>query len=236
MQTLESAEALRAAGAVHHVIDGSGAATNTQLFGPYGTNVNHRILPARGVSDAFNAGVAEANGEWLWFLNGGDRVDSRLSPDFLFTLLRCSQADVIIGGVTYDSQAELRAHFPLSQQWPPLAAWIPHPATLVRRSLFDRFGPFDERYRITMDYEWWLRALRDDTRVDVLAVPFARFASGGMSQRAESLPLIASERDDAIRRHQAGLWKAWISRGFALAKSWTRAQFATRLKKQSRSS
>jgi glycosyltransferase involved in cell wall biosynthesis len=228
--TVASAAVFRAAGAEHLVIDGSAdPAAAARVVGASRDPVALHPRPARGVADAFNAGIAQARGEWLWFLNGGDRIDDRLAPEFLLTLLRNSKADVIVGGVTYDGETDLRPHFPSAQQWPPLASWIPHPSTLVRKTLFDRFGPFDERYRIAMDYEWWLRALGRETRVDVLAVPFSRFAPGGISQRPESRLLISSEKGDAIRRHQAGLWKNWISRGGRLGVEWIRALFAPRI-------
>jgi glycosyltransferase involved in cell wall biosynthesis len=233
-KTLVSAASLRAAGAEHLVVDGGSVpAAIHQPAGFVGSGVVF-ARPARGVTDAFNAGLAESKGEWVWFLNGGDRVDERLSPEFLFTLLHNSQADVIIGGITYDGTTDLRVHFPLAKQWPPLAAWIPHPSTIIRKSLFDRNGPFDTKYRIAMDYEWWLRALNRDTQVDVLAVPFARFAAGGISQRPESLPLILREQYDAIRRHQLMLWRTWIARGCRLALQWTRAQFSARLTRDSK--
>lgn len=226
--TVGSAEAFRVAGVEHWVIDGSAdPAVAAQTIGSFRVQLERR--PPRGVADAFNAGIARARGDWVWFLNGGDRIDERLTPEFLLTLLQSSRADVIVGGVTYDGESDPRPHFPASRQWPPLASWIPHPSTLVRKTLFDRFGLFDERYRITMDYEWWLRALGDDTRIDILAVPFARFASGGISQRPESRPLIAAEKGDAIRRHQANLWKTWFSRGARLTLEWVRALFVPRI-------
>src|SRR5687768_13762120 len=110
----------------------------------------------KGIASAFNEGTRATRGEWIWFLNGGDRIDSRLSPDFLLSLLRSTSASVVIGGLTYGDETNPQFHLPPSKQWPPLIPWIPHPAAIVRKSLFDRFGLFDERYRIAMDYEWWL--------------------------------------------------------------------------------
>jgi hypothetical protein len=38
---------------------------------------------------------------------------------------------------------------------------IAHPGLLVRRELFERFGPFDARFRICGDYDWFLRMPAD---------------------------------------------------------------------------
>jgi len=183
-----------------------------------------------GISGAFNTGMRAATGEWIWFLNGGDCADERLTTEFLRQLLRQSRADVVIGGLTYEGRAEPHPHLPTGMQWPPLHSWIPHPSTLVRRRLFEQFGPFDGRYSIAMDYEWWLRTLSTQVVVDVLSAPFAVFAPGGVSQRPELQRKIAQERADGIRRHQVSLWRAWFSSGYRLVRVWLAAWFARRLK------
>jgi hypothetical protein len=228
-QTLASAGPLRTSGAEHIVVDGSAVGRETPIEPAVHPGVMLVRKAPEGVSDAFNAGLAGARGEWVWLLNGGDRVYPRLDPQFLLTLLRSSRSDLIIGGIVYEGEMEVHRHPPPHIRWPSLASWIPHPATLVRRRLFDRFGRFDPRYQVAMDYEWWLRVLGHDVAVDVLDVPFAVFAPGGMSQRPDSRARLNQERNDIIRRHQSVLWRNVIQTGLRLAKWWTRAIFSRRL-------
>jgi Glycosyl transferase family 2 len=226
-RSLASAEPLRSAGAEQVVIDGGAPAAGSGVTGPASRGVTIQVRPAQGIADAFNAGLALAQGEWVWFLNGGDQVDSRLTPEFLFALLGHTRADVVIGGITYEGEAEPRPHPPREWQWPPLRSWIPHPATLVRRRLFDQFGGFDERYSIAMDYEWWLRALAPDRPVDVISAPFTVFAAGGISQQPGSRATIIRERDEAINRHRSRYWRAWLSSGGRLFRAWLRSLFTS---------
>jgi len=192
-----------------------------------------RVIRQRshGIATAFNEGLQAAKGEWVWFLNGGDRVDVRLTPEFLLALLRSSKADVIIGGMRYEEEAEPKPHLSPNMQWPPFKAWIPHPSTVVRRRLFERFGMFDATYSIVMDYEWWLRALSADVPVDVLSVPFAVFARGGISQQIEFRKKLVREQGDVIRRYQLRLWRAWILSGCRLLRVWLAAIFVRRIDK-----
>ncbi len=223
--TLRSAASLRDAGAEYIVVDGSLNARSGEP--PQGVRLVRR--PPQGISDAFNAGLALARGEWVWFLNGGDLVDPRLAPEFLLHLLRLSRAQVLIGGTTYEGELEPRPYLPPALRWPPIKSWVPHPSTLVRRDLFARFGLFDERYMIAMDYEWWLRTLsRSDVAVDVISAPFAVFAPGGVSQRPESSARIAREQADGIRRHRLRLWQIWVGGGCRLLKA-TAHSFLRRL-------
>ena len=225
-RTIASAAALRAAGAEHLVIDGGSgpAGTGSDRTGPV-----FQARPPQGIADAFNAGWALAQREWVWFLNGGDEVDGRLTPEFLLALLESTRADLVIGGLTYAGEAEPRTHPPRELQWPPFRSWIPHPATLIRRRLFAQFGGFDGRYTIAMDYEWWLRVLSTGVPADVLATPFAVFAGGGLSQRPEMQPVIAREQADALRRHFAALWRPWLGFNGRLVRAWVRAVFSGRL-------
>jgi GT2 family glycosyltransferase len=228
-RTVASAAALRAKCAEHIVVDGGSEHAAEDRIQSTFDDIRVVRRPPRGIADAFNAGVAEAKGEWLWFLNGGDRVDPHLNPEFLSELLGSSQADVVIGAVVYEGHATRRPHPPPHRQWPCLAPWIPHPASIIRRRLFEQFGGYDPRYQIAMDYDWCLRVLGRDVAVDLLDVPFAVFAPGGMSQRPEMRARLTQERDDIIRRHQALLWRNQMVSGVRLAKAWFRALFCRRL-------
>ena len=182
-----------------------------------------------GIAGAFNEGLALAKGDWVWFLNGGDEIDPRLAPAWLETLLGNARADIVIGGTTYAGEEAPRPPPPPERRWPPVQPWIPHPSALVRRRLLVRVGGFDPRYAVAMDYAWWMRALRAGASVDVLSVPFAVFAHGGVSQRAETRPRLGQERDDVLRRHAAHLWRGWVLGGARLLRSSLRAAFARRL-------
>jgi GT2 family glycosyltransferase len=227
-RTIASAALLRAAGAEHLVVDGGGDADATKrVIEQTGGKVVIYPLAPRGITHAFNSGLGYARGEWVWFLNGGDQVDLRLKPEFLFALLEDSRAEVIIGGITYEGESELRPLPPRELQWPPFRSWIPHPSTLIRRRLFEQFGGFDERYSIAMDYEWWLRVLSASVPVDIVTVPFAVFAPGGVSQRPETQQKILREQADSLRKHFAVLWWPWLGFNARLLRAWLRA-FVTR--------
>lgn len=226
-RTLASTEVWRGEAWIEHVV--VDASSEPVRVGDPRIRVISQV--STGISGAFNEGLANAGGEWVWFLNGGDEVDPRLDPAWLQALLVTSRAQILVGAVTYAGEEEPRPHLPPVERWPSLQAWIPHPATLVRRSLFERFGPFDKKYSIVMDYEWWLRALSTGVAVDVLSVPFAIFAPGGISQRKDCQERVGQERDDVIRRNQFHLWQIWFASGCRLLRASGRAFVARRIGK-----
>lgn len=226
-RTLASAAALQARGVEHIVVDGS-AVEDFRLLASAANGVTVLRREARGISDAFNVGIGAARGEWLWFLNGGDTVDARLSAEFVLELLAKTRGDVLIAGTTYEGEANPRPHPPVELRWPPFRSWIPHPSTVVRRKLFEQFGLFDERYTIAMDYEWWLRVIPTGVGVDVINLPLAVFAPGGLSQRPEMLPTIVREQRAALRRHQSAIGAGWSAVTLRLLRAWWRAQWSRR--------
>jgi hypothetical protein len=187
----------------------------------------HRQM-SHGIAPAFNEGLNIAQGEWVWFLNGGDAVDERLDPDWLISLLGAAAADIIIGGITYSEDGVFRLNPVASDCWPPIKPWIPHPASLIRRGLFGRMGGFDERYTIAMDYEWWLRVYTRGARLDVVSFPFAVFAGGGISQRPESRSRLTAEKNRAIRHHAFRLWRLWIRGALRLTRDSLAGAFSRR--------
>ncbi|MFM8154859.1 MAG: glycosyltransferase [Actinomycetes bacterium] len=139
-----------------------------------------------GIYPAMNAGIAEASGEFVYFLNAGDVLASsdvlaRLrvaietnSPSWLFGPVDIVSADgSAVTTPPWDYAAEKRAlfgrgHFP------------PHQGTLARRELLSSIGGFDTSYRIAADYAAFLELSKVS---DPLVVDFviAKFEEGGVS-------------------------------------------------------
>lgn len=220
-RTLVSMSALRADSRVEHlVVDGDGAARAIAK--------SAGCLWVRqdgvGIAGAFNEGLAVARGEWIWFLNGGDRVHSDLDPCWLIALLVATKADLITGGIQYDGDLEFRPVPPLRLQFPPIDCWLAHPATLVRRGALRAQQGFDPRWRIAMDYDLWIRLLLTDVVVDAVSVPFAAFDVSGVSQRIETRPCVRAESGKILLRHCGRLFRAWLWIGgrllFGVCRAW----------------
>lgn len=166
-----------------------------------------------GIADAFNVGLSAAQGEWIWYLNGGDRVHPGLETEWLLRLLTTTKANLVTGGIQYDGDVDFRPVPSLRVQWPPSQCWLAHPATIVRHSLLKRAGGFDSRWTIVMDYDLWLRLLKCDPHVDVVSIPFARFDINGLCQRPEMRPLLQRENAQVLLTHSRWLLRTWLGIG-----------------------
>lgn len=155
----------------------------------------------RGIYDAQNKGAGLAAGDYLLFLNAGDRL---AAPDALARLLAVPFAeDLVYGDIVYSQAGRDRRIRPPER--PELAylmkSILPTQATLWRRELFDRLGRHDLSYRIAADYDLLLRALfAEGATSRHVPVTLSVHYQDGLSARPESRARIAAERARAQER------------------------------------
>jgi putative colanic acid biosynthesis glycosyltransferase len=209
-QTLVSAVPWRSLMVVEQiVIDGDGAAEALSKA----SGCRWVRQKSDGIAGAFNEGLAASQGEWIWFLNGGDRVHPDLDTGWLLKLMTTTKADIVTGGVHYDGDPGFRPVPPLRLQWPPLYCWPAHPATLVRRSILVDSGGFDRKLKIAMDFDLWLRLMLVDPHIDVVSVPLAVFDVSGSSQRPEMQAQVRRETALVLLLHGYRLIRLWMGIG-----------------------
>lgn len=171
----------------HIIIDGASTDGTIAIIERYRAGLAVVVSePDRGLYDAMNKAVARSSGEFLIFLNADDVFTG---PDALRDAMReiARQPD----GDVYYGTLDVKMGTVTHRYVPPPPAQaaeemvigcLPHQATLARRAVFDRTGPFDLQWRRHADYDWWLKVLADPAiRVRQISTPVACFALGGAS-------------------------------------------------------
>lgn len=180
-------------------------------------NIRYLWQPSAGVSSAFNMGLKNTAAKWVWFLNGGDEVDYNLNVDNLIYLLSNIVSDAIIFQVKEVQSGITAKHPPMWALWPPLLSWIPHPSTITRRELYEKYGYFDESYKIAMDYEFWLRCFSRNVIVDLTSIPISKFDQSGISYKLNQVTKAEVRR--IIRKYFWAIVKIWFLNGFIILKA-----------------
>lgn len=200
----------------HIVIDGASKDATLQIVGQYRDSVIRCVSePDRGIYDAMNKGLRLATGDLVGFLNADDvYADSTALATMAEAASEAPPADAVYADLVYvdeDKPDRVLRHWrsgpfhraSLRYGWMP-----PHPTFYVRRGVFDRIGPFDDRLRIAADYEFMLRVLTTPG-INIAYVPevLVRMRAGGASNRSLSA-MIRKSREDlmALRRNAVGGW------------------------------
>lgn len=137
--------------------------------------------PDRGISDAWNKGVALATGDVVGLLNAGDEHDPhcvsaaveaiRRGHDFVF-------GDTLLVDDAGNVKRRNQGRF---HMWFYSAGFgFYHPSCFATRQLYGRVGPFDLKLRYAMDSDWICRAVDAGARVGKHA-GMTRMVDGGIS-------------------------------------------------------
>jgi glycosyltransferase involved in cell wall biosynthesis len=112
----------------------------------------------KGIYDAQNKGLLKANGDYILFLNGGDWFNDENSlSNFLPEL---GNYDILYGDIIYKKhEQENEYQFPdIIDEKFMFAKGMPHQTTLIRRSLFDKTGLHNLKYKICADWHFFMKA------------------------------------------------------------------------------
>jgi glycosyltransferase len=177
-EAIASVTAQGVAGLEHWIIDGGSTDGTAALLARH---PHLRVIcePDRGVYDALNKGLAAATGEILCLLNS----DDLLAPGALEAVLAAfadPQVEVVTGGAEIFSDAQVleKTSDPAALRLTTANITLGNPlpnARFYRRTLIERTGKFDLRYRLAADRDWLLRMARLAPREVVLEQPVYRY-------------------------------------------------------------
>jgi glycosyltransferase involved in cell wall biosynthesis len=145
------------------VVDDGSTDNTAQLLQSY-ANIQVVKQDHRGVSAARNAGIAQALGQFLAFLDSDDLwFPEKLSAQVAFFeshphALICHTEEIWIrNGVRVNPRRRHRKHSGMIFERAVQLCLVSPSAVMIHRSLFDQVGWFDETLPACEDYDLWLR-------------------------------------------------------------------------------
>ena len=164
------------------VVDGGSAETTLATIEEFSGRIDRMISePDRGIYDAMNKGIRLSGGEFLHFMNVGDR--------FLTTDTLADMVQVILSRPGYDFYYGNTVHvagdrrvpvpMPKPSRFNLYDRVICHQTILARHELFERISGFDLSYSLLADQEWLLRALAAGARGLHTGITVCEFEIGG---------------------------------------------------------
>ena len=211
------------------VVDGGSTDGSLDVIQRYSSQLAYWVSePDEGIADAMNKGVCQATGDLVLFLHAGDYFpDERALARALEQVTELDSVwafDILHGNADCWRRCSPRPF----NYWVWIKNPLPHQGVLCPRAVFVSLGGFDGALKISMDYDFWLRAFRSGVRLSRVPEVLAIMNDSGISSRRDWPSLAARFREERVvqARHAVAKPWNWIYRLYwplYLAYRWLRA-------------
>ena len=181
-RTIQSVVGQTFEGLEYVIVDGGSKDHTLQIIKKYDSKITRWTSePDHGISDAFNKGIKLATGDHILMLNAGDVL---INCDVLNSIMDKLSAPI----VTFRVQSSLNGK--PSQLINPSGsilhrAMVNHQSTFVSKRIYEQYGGYDMKFKIRMDYDFFLRVLpySELTSYDQLVAVYDPGVSGAVKNK-----------------------------------------------------
>jgi glycosyltransferase involved in cell wall biosynthesis len=172
---------------IEHIIfdncstDDTGSILNAYMQSSGGVDVKCYVEPDRGQTDAINKGFRLASGDLVCWLNADESFEPFAVRRVLDFSRRMPDVDVFFGDIYFSDasgrKTEHRKSFGFSASMLLYyGCYIPSCATFIRKRVLDQGEFLDETFRVTMDFEYYVRLLKKNYSFFNIPYPLATFS------------------------------------------------------------
>lgn len=200
------------------LIDGASTDSTLSVAAQFMHSITKFISePDRGIYDAMNKGLKMATGDYVWFVNAGDKVvdfealsDRWISEEPLSDIY---YGDTQIVSPDGEVLGLRRKKLPATLTFNSLKRGmvVCHQSFLVRRTIAPLY---DTRYRYSADVQWMMDCLKASQSVCNIGAVLSEFRLGGATTTAHRKSLI--ERWHIMRRNYGVLPAIWAHFRFVI--------------------
>ena len=168
------------------IVDGKSTDATMDIVHEYTQQISKIVSETdKGIYDAMNKGLALATGQYILYMNGGDRFAHNGVLEQIFMHLK--PADVYYGDTEIiDEQwnvtglRRLRPPEGLTWQSFGMGMLVSHQSFIARRELCPHF---DMRYRYSADFDWCIHILRNVRHISNTGMVISQFMQGGTTSK-----------------------------------------------------
>lgn len=149
--------------------------------------------PDKGIYDAMNKGIKMAKGIYVWLVNSDDYIEPNaleVISDFVKNNLN---SKVISGTIEYfNEETGKRKSFGYTSEESDLEflrkrMGISHPATIVSKEIYEKYGTYDDRFFISADMDWFLRIKEHNIKINFIQDKLSNMSDGGISGQNDNI-------------------------------------------------
>lgn len=182
------------------VIDGGSNDGSADLLLQYQHSIDYWVSEKdTGIYNAMNKGIKASSGDYLLFLNSGDRLIN--SEIINWVVEQGLTEDVVYGDLLFfDDVKDWTWHLPNELTFQTFySSAIAHPSTFIKKQLFNTVGLYDERLKIVADWKFLMLAVakHNCTHRHINQV-ISAYSFDGVSSKPENMPALNEERKSVL--------------------------------------
>jgi GT2 family glycosyltransferase len=182
----------------HIIVDGGSTDGSVDIIRRHESHLARWVSERdEGLYDAMNKGVAMVSdpGAYVLFANADDRI---YTSDAIAKVMEKSNGEDLVYGKMIFTDGDFAGTIGREVTFRDLSLeTLCHPATFVRRSVFDKVGRFDRSYSVAADYDFIVRAFKAGVTTRFVDVIVSSMRMGGVSD--DRFVLSCAERKRVIR-------------------------------------
>ncbi len=182
-QTIESVKGQSYKNIEYIIVDGDSTDGTQQIVNKHSDFISYFISEKdNGIYDAMNKGILHAKGDIIGIINSDDWYALAAVKNAV-RFFEENDVDLVYGNiqaVDYQGKKIEWVKVPLEAMWYRMA--VPHPSVFIKKVIYDRYGLFDLKYKLSADYELILRLYSSGVRFGYIDEIMVFFRAGGASQ------------------------------------------------------
>ena len=191
------------------IIDGDSTDGTKEIIEMYKDKISIYISELdSGIYNAMNKGLKAGTGDYIHFLNANDTYMDNNVIEKVLEVAQIYNTDFVIGDVVLlpEQGGEVYRSSKNLNRLTLFIDWIYHVTLFQKRELFEKYGCFDESFKISSDANWFIPLLqnRKITKAYVKA-PIAKFALDGVSAREDTREATIAELEKVLSKHFVGI-------------------------------
>ena len=164
------------------IIDGGSTDGTLDIIRKYENAIDFWLSEKdKGISDAFNKGIEQANGEIIGIINADDWYEKNTIELVETFLIACPEIDIVCGRMQYWEHNHKSFVFDSNPNLLSKEMTINHPTTFIKRKIYEKFGVFRLDFKYAMDYELLLRAFKGGATITAIPEILANMRLDGVS-------------------------------------------------------
>lgn len=176
-KTLDSVAAQTYRDIEHIIVDAASSDGSVEVIKEYADTSKHTVIWSsekdKGIYDGMDKGIKKATGDYVQILNSGDIL---ATPDVTERMVAALSDEI---GILYGSMIRDFGNGKLSKdvclgdrvaknqhaqevEWTMddfIKGTVNHDPTYIRRSLYEKYGLYDENLKICSDWKWFVKAV-----------------------------------------------------------------------------